>query len=289
MSTIVKIMFFANITIYASCQFSESEMIATDWSLFKDTPAWDLALAAKDQDTVSFEKILSESKIDLDYEDPKYGQSILQVAVLNKAEKSVKKLLELGADPNHFNNDNGYTPLHDVVSYFQNNDDTIIMSLLLNNNADPNLITAQTDKNIGAYSWSVLSLLCANVYPQPNKLNLLLRSGVSLEYSEDDNANYLYSALRSKNYELVYILLKSGADFKKPILTKINGQKIYIQEYMKNQLIDLGSTDYQYKIKVIDILESNGINYKSLKPTKETIDRIKRNFPDTWEEYLDKF
>lgn len=286
MDNISKVLFFSIFTIYASCQTKKSEMIGTDWNLFKETPAWEYAKAVRDQEIVRFDKILAESKLDIDYEESKFGRSVLQVAVLNNLDKSVQKLLELGADPNHYSKTEGKTALHDAVGVFQHNDDTTVLSLLLKHNGDPN---AFTHPQAGADPKNVISLLCGNVYSQPTKLKLLLKYNVDLNFSSDDNSNYLYSALRSKNYELVYILLQSGANYKKPILTKINGQKIYIQEYMKNQIIDLKSTDYLYKVKVIYFLEANGINYKNLKPSQETIERVKRNFPDYWEEYLNKF
>lgn len=286
MDNISKVVLFSILTIYASCQTKKSEMIGTDWNLFKETPAWEYAKAVRDQEIVRFDKILAESNLDIDYEESKYGRSVLQIAVLNNLDNSVQKLLELGADPNHYSKTEGKTALHDAVGVFQHNDDTTVLSLLLKHNGDPN---AFTHPKAGADPKNVISLLCGNVYSQPTKLKLLLKYNVDLNFSSDDNSNYLYSALRSKNYELVDILLQSGANFKQPILTKINGQKIYIQEYMKNQIIDLKSTDYLYKVKVINFLEANGINYKKLKPSQETIERVKRNFPDNWEEYLNKF
>ena len=62
-----------------------------------------------------------------------------------------------------------------------------------------------------------------------------------------------------------------------------------MQVYMKDYLIDLQSEEYQYKLKVIDFLEKRGVNYRDIIPPKKTIEIAKRQYPDSWEEYLKKF
>ena len=55
---------------------------------------------------------------------------------------------------------------------------------------------------------------------------------------------------------------------------------------MKDYLIDLESEEYKYKLKVIDFLERHGVDYRGVVPSKKTIEMAKRQYPDSWEEYL---
>jgi hypothetical protein len=276
-------------TTIVSCQVSKEQMLGKDFRLYKDTPAWEFAKSVEKQDTADFKSIIDKSKVNVDVEEDKYGRTLLQIAVLNNLDKSVKKLLELGADPNHNNKNNGYSAMHDAVGVFQHNDDTLILSLLLKYGGDPNSKTALTEANTGAYSKNVISILCGNVEDQYNKLKLLIKSGASLEYDGEDNSNFMYSALKSKNYKQIFMLLNLGVDYSKPIFTTFSGEKVFIQVYMKYYLIDLESEEYQYKLKVIDFLEKRGVNYRDVIPPKKTIEMAKRQYPDSWEEYLKKY
>lgn len=240
------------VLLIASCNGQESRLLGTDFKLFKNTPIWLLAKAVSKQDTSQFEKLLVSSQVNLDFDENIYGLSLLQVAVLNNLDRSVYKLLELGADPNHTDKNEGESAMHDAVGVFQNNDDTLILSLLLKHDGNPNAKTVLTVENVGVYSKNVLSVLCSNVNDQPNKLKLLIESGASLEIDTTDNANYLNSAITSQNYKLVWLLLNSGADYSKPIFTNISGDRRSIEYCMKMQLIDLESEEYKYKLKVID-------------------------------------
>ena len=266
-----------------SCQVSKDNLIGNDFRLFEDTPAWKLAKAVRNQDTSKFARILTDSKIDVDYEEPKYGRSVLQIAVLNNLDESVQKLLELGADPNHYSRAEGKTALHDAVGVFQHNDDTTVLSLLLLYGGDPN---ALTHPPVGADSENVLSVLCGNVDDQLKKLKLLVKAGASLEYDENDNSNFLNAAVLSQNYKLVYYLLNVGLNYQKPIFTNFSGINLSLEYCMKRQLIDLESEEYQYKLKVIDFLEKRGVDYRGVIPPKKTIEMAKRQYPDSWEEYL---
>ena len=269
-----------------SCQISKENLIGNDFRLFEDTPAWELAKAVRDQDTSKFDKILTDSKIDVDFEESKYGQSVLQVAVLNNLDKSVQKLLEIGADPNHYSKTEGNTAVHDAVGVFQHSDDTTVLSLLLRYGGDPNALThPQGD----AYPKTVISLLSQNVDEQLEKLKLLVKAGASLEYDENDNSNFLNAAVLSQNYKLVWYLLNNGVDYQKPIFANFNGINQSLEYCMKRQLIDLESEEYLYKLKIIDFLEKHGIDYRGVVPPKKTIEMAKRQYPDSWEEYLKKY
>jgi len=138
----------------------------------------------------------------------------------------------------------------------------------------------------GAYPRNVISVLSQNVDDQLEKLKLLVKAGASLEYDKNDNANFLNAAVLSQNYKLVWYLLNEGIDYQKPIFTNASGIDQSLEYCMKRQLIDLESEEYKYKLKVIDFLERHGVDYRGVVPSKKTIEMAKRQYPDSWEEYL---
>lgn len=71
-----------------------------DFDLFKGTAAEELASAVKNESKVRIKEILRISKIPPDTKEPKYGHTLLMLAVVNNLDKSVQILLEAGADPN---------------------------------------------------------------------------------------------------------------------------------------------------------------------------------------------
>jgi hypothetical protein len=70
------------------------------FDLFKNTAGWDLAQAVEKQDTNKIIKLLKDTPNYINIQEPVYGQTLLQLAISNDKDKSVKTLLENGADVN---------------------------------------------------------------------------------------------------------------------------------------------------------------------------------------------
>lgn len=71
-----------------------------DFDLFKGNATRDLANAVKSESKGRINEVLRESAISPDIREPKYGHTLLMLAVANNLKKSVRYLLEAGADPN---------------------------------------------------------------------------------------------------------------------------------------------------------------------------------------------
>ncbi|WP_394677963.1 ankyrin repeat domain-containing protein [uncultured Sphingobacterium sp.] len=71
-----------------------------DFDLFKRNATRDLANAVKSESKERINEVLRESAISPDIREPKYGHTLLMLAVANNLKKSVRYLLEAGADPN---------------------------------------------------------------------------------------------------------------------------------------------------------------------------------------------
>src|SRR5471030_3301290 len=66
-----------NVITYISSKADRSKYIITNVNIYRDTPAWDLAIAVRDEDTNAIEKIVKDKPELLNYQDPKYGATLL--------------------------------------------------------------------------------------------------------------------------------------------------------------------------------------------------------------------
>jgi len=71
----------------------KSKLLGVDYRLFQDTPAWELAKAVEDEDIDKIKQEVSKNKSLLSFREPRLGQPLLTLAVLNKNYQSVKTLL----------------------------------------------------------------------------------------------------------------------------------------------------------------------------------------------------
>ena len=78
----------------------KSELTGRDYRLFQNTPAWELVKAVEDENTEQIDKIVSENPELINYQESKYGETLLMLTVMNQQLKSFKALLKNGADVN---------------------------------------------------------------------------------------------------------------------------------------------------------------------------------------------
>ena len=58
---------------------------------------------------------------------------------------------------------------------------------------------------------------------------------------------------------------------------------------LRQVFLPLNSENYMNKIKVIEFLKERGLNYKESPIPENIVKRAKKEYPDTWEEYLKKY
>jgi ankyrin repeat protein len=92
MGTIVAIQLFVTASI-AQPSFGPGYK----WELFKHTPVWDLVEAVAAEDTTSIYSILDKGKINIDFQEPKFGMTPFLLAVSNSKIRSAEALLKAGA------------------------------------------------------------------------------------------------------------------------------------------------------------------------------------------------
>ncbi len=89
----------------------KSDLIGRDYRLFQNTSAWELAKSVQDEDVTKIDKIVSENPKIINYQEPKYGNTLLKLTVMNQQLKPFKALLEKDADINIHNTFDGTSSL----------------------------------------------------------------------------------------------------------------------------------------------------------------------------------
>ena len=132
--------------VHKDTSTQRAKLLSSDYRLFEKTPAWGLAQAVEKEDTSSIEKIVKKNRRLIDYEDNTYGQTILKIAIYRRKYNSVKKLVELGADPNKQDKTDGESALMKAAQLGGGgidhpNADSRYLKILLKSGGDPNATT----------------------------------------------------------------------------------------------------------------------------------------------------
>jgi ankyrin repeat protein len=275
----------------------KSTLLGKDYRLFQGTPVWNLAKAVQDEKVEEIKRIVQEEKVNVDYQDEKFGNTLLMLSVGNQHYNSCKTLLELGADPNKHDNYTGSTALIDAAGIENYKDDnTRFLKLLLSHGANPN--EEETGKRQEGNTTRKTPLLVAcsdvNQFVSPiEKVKVLVESGANVNYKNEFNDFPLAEALMHKHYDVVLYLLQKGADYSLMLFDRgefsKDGKKIYIADLLREHLLPLDSKEYQQKMEVIEFLKQKGIDYRKVPIPDFVVKEAKETYPKNWREYLEKY
>lgn len=263
-----------------------NNLIGNDYRLFQQTPVWDLAKAVEDENTAEIEKIISKNKCLIDYPDPKFGSTLLSLAVSNNQLVSVKKLLELGADPNKHDRYEGSTPVIDACL----SADPEILKLLLDYGGDPNSTEHTAYKFDSTISQTNAFALKKAASYDILYVKILIEAGADVNKTDSlYNEGALETALIQDNFEIAMYLLNNGADYKKKMSGTDEIPKVDILYLLRLSIAPLDSKTYLQKLEVIDFLKKKGLNYWTYPIPERVINQAKKRYPDKWQEYLKRY
>ena len=236
----------------------QQKLLGSDPRLFQGTIAWDVALAIHDDNSNKVREIVNKNKELISFTDPYYGETLLAFAVYNLKYNSAKVLIDMGADPNKFNNSNGRTPLMEAIRIrgndFKNYPSYLI--LLLKHGGNPNLPSKKID--YGPAPASPLFMTCGD--GNLEYVKILINAGADVNYQTESGETALYAAIISANPDLVYYLITHGADYKKPF--RITGYpKQYITDKLRDWQFEVNSEKYKKKLEIISFLKEHGVDH----------------------------
>lgn len=274
--------------------------------IYKDTPAWKLALAVNSQNTKTIEKIIKGKPELLNYQEPKYGATLLLWAVGTEKYKSAEMLLKCGANPNIASTRAGETPLFVAAGYsWVDNDakkDPKYVKLLLNYGADPNKNYAGGDK----YNNSIepgTSPLMASISCGIEKTKALVGAGADINHKTSKGRTAAIvslvnvgpnSTLEAMEYAH-YLIVDKEANIKDPYYRILNlnnanpDDKFYPVNLLRYWICDLDSDKYKIKMEIVEEFARQGVNYWDTKISNNEILQIKKRYPNTWQKYIKKY
>jgi ankyrin repeat protein len=181
-----KLFFFCTcLVLIVGCDTNSTKehiIYANDFDVFKNTPVQKLSIAVENQDIQEIQKILNTKKINVDYQESRYGQTLLMLAAYHGLEKSVKELLKNGANPDLLDKegvDNAFFISCEKNLYRCN---TNIVKLMLANGAEINRIRKIGDKSSSTDSYvRTTPLMIAAADNCIETVRLLVQSGAKID------------------------------------------------------------------------------------------------------------
>lgn len=294
--------------ILSSCQFigkveEGGEYTITNINIYKGTPVWELAMAVKNQNTKAIERITKKDPNLLNYQEPKFGATLLLWAVGMEKYESVDTLLKCGADPDIVTTE-GETPLFIAAGYsWVDNDskkDPKYVKLLLHYGADPNINYIGSEKTIIEPG---LSPLMHSIRSGIEKTKALVEAGADINYKTKTGTTAAIKALGvgGPNATLegmqyaYYLIVEKKAKVIDPFYRRETygnedpSEKFFPVNILRDWVYALDSEKYKIKVEIVEEFARQGVNYWDTEINKNTLEQIKKRYPDTWEEYIKKY
>ncbi|HTI59096.1 ankyrin repeat domain-containing protein [Mucilaginibacter sp.] len=252
-----------------------SNMLGNDYRLFKGTPAWELAKAVQNEDTVKIKQEVSKNRNLLSFTEPKFGQPLLSLAVQHSSYNSVKTLLELGADPNMQSTYSGASAVTEACElglggFTHEGADSRFLQLVLKYGGNPNIEGHSKAGSAYGPRRTKSPLSIASQEGNLNYVKILVDAGANVNYNDEYGSSPLSLAAEfGLNPDVVIYLIGKGADYKRVFYKTAEGEKKYITDEMRTWLYDLGSEEYKKKMQLVEFLKKNGMDYRKTKIPEE--------------------
>jgi len=247
-------------------QISPVYMPGFDFKLFRHTPVWDLANAVEADDSARVRAAVHAEKADLDFQDFKFGNSLLTLAVVNSKVLAAKVLLDSGANPNLRSAKYGLTPFLAACRYGDMNKKRIeILGYLIKCGADVNGRQIQVDsthRDIGTITNTALEFSIE--FGTLETVKLLVDSGAKLDiYPKDGPRSLPYLATLSPRSDILrFLLIEKGVPIPDYAVIRNKGERNEEKISLKQIIIERGaridSTQEKDRKEILEYLKSQG-------------------------------
>ena len=284
-----------NVTSCREIKVDKSKLWASDYRIFQNTPAWKLSKAVDDNNTIKIQKIIKQNHSILDYQDSIYGKTVLMQSIYHHDYNSFEQLLKLGANVNLYDKVNGASAIIIACRYRHSNiftgnykTNAKFVKKLLEYGANPSDIEIGERKKGNSTRYTPLRGAAEN--GDIESVKLLLQYGADVNYYDEFGSCALGESLIQEHYKVVLVLLEYGADFTHSIGKYANDSLMYPIEVMRRDLFTLGSEKHREKMAVVNFIkEYYNIDYFAQPIEDYILERIKKQYPDTWQEYIEKY
>ena len=294
------VLFFFSLQLF-SCRdipVNKDDLLGDDFRLFQGTVAWDLAKAVEDQNVTEIKRQVLSLKVPVDYKEEKFGETLLMIAVWTNKLRSVKALLQLGANPNE--------PNDTLLNFGRNavlfaSESKIpspeILQLLLDYGGNPNSIECGKQKdNLGNWIPARDFALNAAVFTGFEKVKILVEAGADVNLQTEFTVpGAMHAAIIYGRMDVLLYLLEHGADYRRKFERIDWGNPEHRSFYvdilyeLRFCIYPLDSKEHKDKLKVIDFLRKRGLNYWKSPLPDNAIAVIKRDIRPKDEQELKEY
>ena len=223
-----------SLAMIASCNYRDKPvdkngLFSSDYRLYQDTPAWELAKAVWDNDISKIDKEVRKNPQLLNYQEPKYGMSLLHMSSCNGQFKSFKELLRLGANPNIYDFTHCTSPI--IRCCLDYRDNTKYVAELIKYGANVN--DRECGKGRAPQKTEFTPIRAAAYSGNLRMVKLLVEKGANLNTQD----NGLCTAIIQDHYDIALYLLEQGADCNGVIFKLEDGEhkwNYYIRDLVKD-------------------------------------------------------
>jgi ankyrin repeat protein len=218
----------------ASCCSEERNYLGTDIELWENTEAWEFAKYISKNQFEEAEQLIVQNHIDVDYREPKFGETLLSWAVLNDKVEAVKFLVNHGANPNSHNTYNGVSPIVEAAGGFSSIE---ILKYLLLHGGNPNDFVGEQEKL--THGRSIKTPLIAAAFISLEKTKMLVETGGDANFAiKPGYTSFCHAALAMKKDIIEYLLLNNKIDYKRTnIITLDTRDTLYLKELIKKDKV----------------------------------------------------
>lgn len=242
----------------------KGEMTGSNYRLFENTPAWELAKAVKRNNKADFIEALSKDKKLIDYQEPKYGRTLLMLTISRQEYDAFLMLLENGADVNIFDTYDGSSALMEACEFPYK--DIKFIKKLIEYGANVNAI--EVGERREGNSTRGTPLIYASGSGNLEFVKILVENGADINYMNEYDRTALAEAVMLDNFDIVLYLLEKGADYTRPIFYRPDysipheysdpndkGEPIYLKDSILEHQ-PRNKTEAYYINKIIEFIES---------------------------------
>lgn len=298
------------VTLITFCLFttcvnkSKEELTIKDINIFSGTPVWELAESLEKGNIERAKELVINDSSLVNYRDPYFGTTLLMRYVSLRNQQVVEFLINNGANADVIS-ETGSTALFRAISFPWNdvkaNKDSKFVELILKSGANPNIpYCAKEIKGQTSPIECGTSPLMYSISRGMEKTNLLLEAGADINYKTKTDKTAAIKALMNKSIDTAYeLIVVRKADVYEPFFfysienpDSIETNKPhYPVDLLLSWVVPIDSPEYIKKMAIVDEFSNQGIDYQERKAKVDNLilRRIKKIYPNSWEEYLKKY
>ncbi|MFT5860866.1 MAG: ankyrin repeat protein [Flavobacteriaceae bacterium] len=226
-----------------------------DFRIFDGTSVESLAHAVENENTTEIVRLI-KSGVPVNYQESKYGSSVLMLASIHNKKRSVKALVQNGANPNLRDLQN-LSAMHMSSGFYQCNLDQIKI-MVEDGGGD---IYSSIDGSSSMPDLSPLEIACSKSCR--NVFHYYIDKGVKLDLSKD--SKLLKLALGAEDlYFLRYLLIDKNAEVMDYVTiyqpdSPARDTITLSESLIKDDWYKPGSNNYKYREEILEYLKSNGL------------------------------